>query len=58
MPSVNISLPTEIILKLDKERRWIQRSVAVTKGLEYILSQEGTLRQLCGADKIPEEYKS
>lgn len=58
MPAVSISLPTELIAKLDAERRWVGRSIALSKVLDYVLSQPGTVRQLCGADKIPEEYKS
>lgn len=59
MPSVTVNLNTEIILTLDKERRWVSRSQAVNKALDYLLNQSpGTVRMLCGADKLPPEYTS
>ena len=57
MTGISISLDAKTIQEIDIERRWVQRSVAISKALEYLLSQPGTIRKLCGADKIPEEYK-
>jgi len=58
MVSLNVSVDAELVSKLDQERRWVGRSKAVNEIFKYILSQPGTVRNLCGADKIPEEYKS
>lgn len=57
MPSVNLSIPSDVITKIDTERRWVTRSKAVTVALEYLLSQPNTIRGLCGADKLPPEYQ-
>lgn len=57
MVSVNISIPSDILASVDKERRWVQRSTAITKALEYLLTQPNTIRGLCGADKLPPEYQ-
>lgn len=56
MVAISISLPAEIIVQIDKERRWINRSVALTKVLEYICSTPGTMTRIIGADKLPEYY--
>lgn len=56
MTSVSISLDPEVLVKLDKERRWINRSQAVNKALIYIESQPGFLSKICGVDKLPPEY--
>ena len=56
MVSVSVYLDAEVVVKLDQERRWVRRSEAINKALKYILEQPGTVRNLCGADKIPPEY--
>lgn len=55
--AVSINLDTEVLLKLDRERRWITRSQAINKALSYLLTQPNTIRGLCGADKLPPEYQ-
>ena len=58
MVSLNVSIDADLVMKLDQERRWVGRSKAVNEIFKYVLSQPGTVRNLCGANNIPEEYKS
>ena len=57
MVSVNISLPSDVLAILDKERRWITRSEAIAKVLQYVAQTEGTIRNLVGANNVPPEYQ-
>lgn len=57
MPAISISLDSDVIVKLDQERRWVNRSQAINKVLTYLLTQPNTIRGLCGADKLPPEYQ-
>ena len=58
MVTFSVSMPPEIITKIDQEKRWLSRSQVISKGMSYLLEDPGFLRKLCGIDKLPPEYQS
>lgn len=54
---LNITVPVEIVAQFDQERRWVKRSAAITKVLEYLCRNPGTIRTIVGANNVPPEYQ-
>lgn len=52
---ISLTIPVDLLAKLDHERRWVPRSKAIKMILEYVSQGEGQISRLVGAN-LPEDH--